>query len=69
MSIYTIREVNVTTGEEVERKATAQEIAQFKKDEIASNALKLEAEEKAAKRAQLLERLGLTEDEARILLG
>jgi hypothetical protein len=38
-------------------------IEQVKADEIA------EAEARAAKRAELLDRLGITEEEARILLG
>lgn len=65
--------VNVETGEVIERELNAEEIAQQNADEIYA-AEKLapliaEAEAKAAQRAALLERLGITEEEARILLG
>jgi hypothetical protein len=64
-----ILEHNVETGEAVERDATAAEIKQMeadaKKDAIAQKAV---AEKESAK-AALLERLGITEDEAKLLLG
>lgn len=69
MSDYMIRELNATTGEEIDRPATAQEVKQFENDRLA-----LEAEKKAealrqAKKAELLAKLGITEDEARLLLS
>ena len=64
-----ITEHNVETGEIVERDATAEEIAQREKDAEAALALK-EAEAKAkAKRQELLDRLGITEEEAKLLLS
>jgi hypothetical protein len=55
------------------RNATAEEIAQIEAraeaeaNRVAEAAAKAEA--KAAQKAALLERLGITEDEARLLLG
>lgn len=64
-----VKIVNVETGEEIVRNATAAEMAQMKLD--AENAVKQqeEAKAKAAAREALLNRLGLTSDEAAILLG
>ena len=64
-----IKEVNCTTGEEIVRDATAEEIAQIELDAVNDLARKAEAEAKAAQRQALLNRLGITEEEARILLG
>jgi hypothetical protein len=65
--------INCETGEVTERELNDKEIAQNKKDTADSltkqNALIAEAEAKAAQKAALLERLGITEDEARLLLG
>ncbi len=62
-------EFNCTTGEEIVRDATAEEIAQMKIDADNAKARKAEATAKAAQRQALLTRLGITEEEARILLG
>jgi len=64
-----IKIVDVTTGEEIIRDATAEEIAQIELDAANAAAAKAEAEAKAAQRQALLNRLGITEEEARILLG
>ena len=64
-----IIEHNATTGEIVERDATVEELAQFKADAAKAQA-QVEAEaQKAAEKAALLERLGITEEEAKLLLG
>jgi len=60
---------NCETQEEIIRDATSAEIAQMAKDKEQSEAAKAEAEAKAATRAALLTRLGISEEEARILLG
>jgi hypothetical protein len=64
-----ITEHNVETGEIIERNATAEEIAQRELDELA--ALELKEKEAAAKarREDLLNRLGITEEEAKLLLS
>ena len=64
-----IKIVNCTTGEEIVRDATSAEIAQIAKDKAESDARKAEAEAKATAKAALLARLGITEDETRLLLG
>lgn len=65
--------VNCETGEVSEVELTAEEIAQREADRIAfeaEEAAKKEAEALAAtKKADLLERLGITEDEAKLLLA
>ena len=66
MKIY---EHNIETGEATEREMTAAELAQWEKDQ---KAFETEAEQiaaKAAEKAALLDRLGITEDEAKLLLG
>jgi hypothetical protein len=66
-------EVNCTTGEVLEIELTDEEVAQREADAAAYAAeqAKREAEEaqKATARAAILDRLGLTADEAAILLG
>lgn len=62
-------EANATTGEVIQREMTAEEIAQDLADQAAA-AEREEAEtQKSADKAALLARMGLTEDEARLLLG
>jgi hypothetical protein len=60
---------NVETGEIIEREFNADELAQFQADQAVAQAKAAEAEAKAAARAVLLERLGITEDEAKLLLS
>jgi len=64
-----ILEHNATTGEVIERDMTAAEAAQLKKDEAekAAQIAKIEADARA--KADLLTRLGITADEARLLLA
>lgn len=64
-----VKIVNAETGEEIIRDANAEELAQMKIDEADSLARKAEAATKAAQRQAVLNRLGITEEEARILLG
>lgn len=66
-------EVNCTTGEVIERPLTAEEIAaneaaaaQAEADRIAAEA---EAEAKAQAKADLLAKLGITAEEAALLLA
>jgi len=56
-------------GEFIDREMNDVEFAQYEIDQANALAEKAEAEAKAAKRAELLSRLGITEEEARILLG
>lgn len=61
--------INCETGEVVEREFTKAEKDQQKIDEIESAKLQAIAEEKRAARQAILDRLGLTADEAKLLLG
>jgi len=66
MSIPMVRIHNQETDEVIDREMTAEELAQFE----AENAARAEAKAtKAADKAALLTKLGITEDEARLLLG
>lgn len=64
-----IKIVNVETGEEVEREMTAAELAQRKADEAAFQAELQAKAELAASKSALLEKLGITEEEAKLLLS
>jgi len=66
MSVF---EYDAQTGEIITREYTAQELAQHQADIAAEAFRQTQLAELAAKRAELLERLGLTEDEARTLFG
>ena len=64
-----ILEVNVATGEEVLREMNAAELAQLEKDK-AGKLINEQAEAaKAAEKAALLSKLGISEDEAKLLLS
>jgi hypothetical protein len=60
---------NATTGEIIERDMTAAELAQYEIDEAARAEQMADMENKATAKAALLERLGITADEARLLLS
>lgn len=65
----TIKIHNVETGEVIQRDMNAEELAQWEADKAKAEAeaqAKVEAE---AARAALLEKLGITEDEAKLLLS
>jgi hypothetical protein len=61
--------VNCETGETTERQLNKAEKDQQKLDEAKNALLVEEAEAKEAARAAIFDRLGLTADEAAILLG
>jgi hypothetical protein len=69
MSKPQVKIFNCETGEEIVRDATAAEIAQMKKDAENAAARKSELEEKETARQALLDKLGITADEAKLLLG
>lgn len=60
---------NLETGEIIERDATDEEIAQQKKDSEQLKAKIILQNEKIKMRTTLLEKLGITEEEAKLLLG
>ena len=61
--------VNCETGETIEREFTADEYAQLEIDLAKNQADKVEAETRSQAKAELLQRLGITEDEAKLLLA
>lgn len=64
-----ILEHNVETGEVIERDGTPEEVAQFDADKAAFEAKVAEEADKATAKAALLEKLGITADEAKLLLA
>ena len=60
---------NVATGEVIEREMNADELAQVEIDKANAAQRKAQAEAKAAEKAALLDRLGITEEEAKLLLA
>jgi hypothetical protein len=65
----TITEINCSTGEEITRPLTEDELAQLELDKAELAAKETEAEAKAQAKANLLAKLGITADEAKLLLG
>jgi hypothetical protein len=64
-----VKEFNCETGEEIVRDATAAEIAQFEIDAANATIKKNEADAKEATRLAILDRIGLTADELKTILG
>jgi len=64
-----VRIHNVETNEVIDREMNNEEFAEYKASEKLQNAEIAEAQEKATARAAILDRLGITADEAAILLG
>jgi hypothetical protein len=61
--------INCETGETVERELNAKELAQQSIDEAEIAAQQAAAATKAAQKQAVLDRLGLTAEEAQLLLG
>jgi hypothetical protein len=64
-----IKELDLATGEEIVRDATADEIKQIKKDLDESVKIKADKEAREVEREAILARLGLTADELQTILG
>ena len=69
MSNLTIIEHNIETGEIIERDMTTAELKQAEKDKKAYQAELAAVEARVSAKAILLEKLGITEDEAKLLLS
>jgi len=67
MAFITIH--NVQTNEIVEREMNDLELSQWQSDILKAESEKLARAEIAAAKAALLEKLGITEDEAKLLLS
>jgi hypothetical protein len=64
-----IRIHNLETDEVIDREMTDAEFTQHQANQQAEQAREAELAAKAAQRQALLDKLGITEDEARLLLG
>jgi len=69
MTKPTIQIHNIETGEIIEREMNTQEFAEYKKSVELADDMHAEAAEKAAQRQLILDKLGLTADEAKLLLS
>jgi hypothetical protein len=69
MSRPIIRIHNVETNEVIDREMNDAEFAQYEIEQAAEAAKQAEAKTKAAEKQALLDRLGITADEAKLLLG
>ena len=69
MSRPTIRIHNTESDEIIDREMTAAEFKKYEADQAAWAANEAEAEAKAAQRQAILDKLGLTTDEAKLLIG
>ena len=69
MTNPTIKIQNLETGEVIEREMNAAELRQLSVDEATANAEKQAEATKAAEKAALLAKLGITDDEAKLLLS
>jgi len=69
MTNPTIRLHNSSTDEIIDREMNAEEFSQYKADQAAELLRQAEAEAAATQKAALLARLGITADEAKLLIG
>jgi hypothetical protein len=67
--IETIYDITTDETSIVERDMTQEELTRYEAEQAAQAALQAEADAKEAQRQELLERLGITEEEAQLLLG
>jgi hypothetical protein len=65
----TIRIHDLASDEVIDREMNDDEFAQYQADKAAQLAKQAEADAKAAEKQAILDRLGLTADEAKLLLG
>ena len=69
MAKYQEKIVDTITGEVTLRDFTEEEIAEFKATQAQADAFQVEVTAKELARLAILEKLGLTTDEAKLLLG
>ena len=65
----TVRIHNVETDEVIDREMNDAEFANYQADQAAQAIVKAEAEAKATAKAAILDRIGLTADELKTILG
>jgi len=64
-----IKIIDCTTGEVIVRDATVEEIAQIEIDVAAGKAIEMAETEKEMAKQAILDRIGLTADELKMILG
>jgi hypothetical protein len=64
-----IRIHDIQSSEVIDREMTTAELAEYKKEQLASEKAQAERDAKSIEKAALLDRLGITADEAALLLG
>ena len=69
MAKPTIQIHNIETGEIIEREMNAAELKKYNESIELANEMKAQAETKATAKAALLDRLGITAEEATLLLS
>jgi ribosome assembly protein YihI (activator of Der GTPase) len=69
MTKPTIRIHDLETNEIIDREMTDDEFIQYQADKAAELAKQAEVDAKAAEKQALLDKLGITADEAKLLLG
>ena len=69
MTKPTIRIHDLSTGEVIDREMNDAEFVAYEADQAAQAAEQAEADAKATARAAILDRLGLSAEEAQLLLG
>ncbi len=69
MSIVQVKEVNADTGKETVRDMNAAELAQLAQDVAEREAIEAAEAKAAIDKAALLAKLGITADEAKLLLS
>jgi hypothetical protein len=69
MSDYTVQEINVSTGKVIVRAATDAEIEVIEADIVQGQKDKAERAKAEADKSALLAKLGITADEAKLLLS
>lgn len=67
--MYIEKIIDVETGTVTEREYTAKEIAEVEAAKKTAEDAVAAHNERAAKKSELLKKLGITEDEAKLLLG
>jgi hypothetical protein len=65
----TVRIHDIETDEVIDREMNDAEFNQYEADKATELAKQIEADAKAAEKQALLDRLGITADEAKLLLG
>jgi hypothetical protein len=64
-----VRIHDLATDEVIDREMNDAEFAEYQKDKAAQAIIQAEAEARETQRQAILERLGLTADEAKLILG